>query len=141
MAGQAGFGASGGQGSLARTLVLNLCAAVDDEHAAQVRQVELLDQLCRAYATIDTSGPVLPGHERLVPAGADGTPLIAEHLATELAPKLKLSIDSCAAWIAESSDLVHRHPLLWQACRDGRLKVWQARHLARTTTLAGPRPN
>ena len=138
MAQQAGFdGHDDGRRSPARTLVLALCAAVDDEHTAQVRQVEAIDALCRAYATVDSPGPVLPGHERLVAAGADGTPLIAEHLATELAPKLKRSIDSTAAWIAESTDLIHRHPLLWQACRAGRLPVWQARHLARTTTLAG----
>jgi hypothetical protein len=113
-----------------------LRAAHDAEHAAQVRQVEVLVELCAAYATVDAAGPALPGQERLVRSGGDGTPLIAEHLATELAPQLKLTMTAAAILIAGSVDLVHRHPRVWAATQAGRLRVWQARHIADATRAA-----
>ncbi|MGB4918393.1 MAG: hypothetical protein WBO89_11840, partial [Propionicimonas sp.] len=116
--------------SQARALVLEVRAAFDQEHAAQVRQVELIDQLCRAFSALDASGPTIPGQERLLPTGAAGTPLVAEHLATELAPQLRVSIESAWALISEAMNLVHRHPLLWAATREGQLRVWQARSIA-----------
>ena len=121
----------------ARALVDQLCAMVAAEHAAQVRQIELIAELCQAYSVLDAVGPVLPGQERLIPAGADGTPLVAEHLATELAPKLRRTIEATGGWISQAMDLVCRHPRLWHACQTGRLPVWQATHLAHTTSSAG----
>ena len=121
----------------ARALVEDLCAEFDAEHAAQVRQVRVIDALCQAYSVLDAVGPVLPGQERLVPAGADGTLLVAEHLATELAPKMRVSIPTAGSFIAETMDIVYRHPRLWQAVQDGRLRVWQARQIVRATSLAG----
>ena len=123
--------------SQARALVLEVRAAFDQEHAAQVRQVELIDQLCRAFSALDASGPTIPGQERLLPTGAAGTPLVAEHLATELAPQLRVSIESAWALISEALNLVHRHPLLWAATREGQLRVWQARSIAQLTASAG----
>lgn len=120
-----------------RFLVDALRAEAAREHAAQVRQVELIARLCAAYATLEASGPALPGHERLVPAGGDGTPRVAEHLATELAPALRITITAACLRIADSVDLVHRHPLLWAAARAGRVRVWQAAHVASATRAAG----
>ena len=79
----------------------------------------------------------MPGRERLVRAGAEGTPWVAEHLATELAPKLRMTMMGAGLLIADAMDLVHRHPVLWAAVRAGRLPVWQARQVARTTSSAG----
>ena len=121
----------------ARGLVDALRAAHDAEHAAQVRQVEVLVELCTAYAIVDAAGPSLPGQERLVRSGGDGTPLIAEHLATELAPQFKMTITAAAIQIAGAVDLVHRHPRVWAATKAGRLRVWQARHVADATRAAG----
>lgn len=126
-----------GQRPGARALVDALCAASDAEHAAQVRQVELIARLCGAYATLEASGPALPGHERLVPAGGDGTPMVAEHLATELAPKLRLTLLAASVLISDSIDLVHRHPRVWAAARAGRARVWQAKQVAAATRAAG----
>lgn len=123
--------------SPARALVLELWDAFAGEHAVQVRQVELIDRLCGAFSVLDASRPAIPGQERLVPAGADGTPMVAEHLATELAPKLRMSIEGASGLIAESTNLVYRHPLLWAATRDGALRVWQARGIARVVASAG----
>lgn len=121
----------------ARGLVDALCGEFADEHAAQVRQVEIIGRLCGAHATITASGPVLPGQERLVPAGADGTPDVAEHLATELAPKLRLTILGATVLISASVDLLWRHPRVWAATKAGRLRVWQARQIAAATHGAG----
>lgn len=113
-----------------------LGAAREAEHAAQVRQVELLVELCGVYASVDAAAAVVPGQERLVRSGGDGTPLIAEHLATELAPRLHVTITAAAILIAGAADLVYRHPRVWAATQAGRLRVWQARHIADTTRAA-----
>ena len=122
--------------SRARALVLDVCAAFADEHAAQVRQVESIDQLCGAYSALDASMRAIPGQERLLPTGADGTPLVAEHLATELAPKLRMPVEGAWVLISESMNLVHRHPRLWAATQAGLLPVWQARAVAHLTASA-----
>lgn len=88
--------------SQAHALVQEVRAAFADEHAAQARQVELIERLCEAFSAVDASGPVIPGQERLLPTGADGTPLVAEHLVTELAPQLRMSIESAWGLISES---------------------------------------
>lgn len=121
----------------ARELVDALCVAHADEHAAQVRQVELLAELCAEYAALDAVGPALPGHERLVASGGDGTPLVAEHLATELAPKLRVTILAACVTISQTMDLLHRHPLVWESVKEGRAPVWQAKQIATATHNAG----
>lgn len=126
-----------GQAREARGLVDALCSAAAQEHAAQVRQVQLIAELCASYATLEASGPALPGHERLVRAGGAGTPWVAEHLATELAPKLRLSLVTACLLISDSIDLVVRHPRVWEAARAGRARVWQARQVAAATRTAG----
>lgn len=63
-----------GQAREARGLVDALCSPAAQEHAAQVRQVQLIAELCGSYATLGASRPALPGHERLVRAGGAGTP-------------------------------------------------------------------
>ena len=114
-----------------------LCSPAAQEHAAQVRQVRLIAELCGSYATLEASGPALPGHERLVRAGGAGTPRVAEHLATELAPKLRLSLVTACLLVSDSIDLVVRHPRVWDAARAGRARVWQARQVAAATRTAG----
>lgn len=121
----------------ARGLVDALVDAVGAEHAAQIRQVELIADLCGAFSTVDAPGPALPGQERLVRSGHDGTPDVAEHLATELAPQLRRSVAGTSILIADAMDLVHRHPRLWQAVRADDLRVWQAREITHETARAG----
>ena len=128
---------AGAAGDRARGLVDALCAARDVEHAAQVRQVELIGELCSEFAVLDAVGPVLPGQERLVPFGGDGAPLVAEHLATELAPKLRVTILDASVLIAEALDVLYRHPPVWEAVKAGRVPVWQAKQVASLTHAAG----
>ncbi|MBK8459083.1 MAG: hypothetical protein IPL43_01740 [Micropruina sp.] len=123
--------------STARVMLLGLVDAVFDEHAAQVRQVEFIRDLCVVFSALDRTPPVLPGQERLIPCGADGTPLVAEHLATEIGPLLRMSIERAGMLIADSMNLIVRHPLLWAATRANRVTVWQAKQIARTTAEAG----
>lgn len=130
-------GTSDRERSRSRALVIGLVDAFADEHASQVRQVELIAELCAAYSAVDAVGPVLPGRERMVPAGADGTPLVAEHVATEIAPKLPMSIESAGGLIAESMNVLYRHPRLWEATRAARVRVWQARQIASAVASAG----
>ncbi|MBK8458921.1 MAG: hypothetical protein IPL43_00800 [Micropruina sp.] len=126
--------------STARVMLLGLVDAVFDEHAAQVRQVEFIRDLCVVFSALDRTPPVLPGQERLIPCGADGTPLVAEHLATEIGPLLRMSIERAGMLIADSMNLIVRHPLLWAATRANRVTVWQATQIARNTAESRAQP-
>ncbi|HEU4513195.1 MAG TPA: hypothetical protein VFR87_08815, partial [Nocardioidaceae bacterium] len=80
---------------------------------------------------------VLPGMERSRPAGADGTPEVAEFAAMELGAVLGMG--QVAAWCfqRDAVNTRHRHPLLWAALGQGRARVWQAREVARRCASAG----
>lgn len=118
----------------ARRLFVELFDAAHDEHTAQVRQVEVIAELIENYDTLDPQ--LLPGAEMLKPAGADGTPMVAEFLAAEL--QGVLGVSDATAWhlIRDTANLKYRHPLLWDAIRAGRLRVWQAREIVRRVAAA-----
>ena len=98
------------------------------EWRAQAEQLACVGELIDAYDTIPTLD--VPGAERLIPAGADGTPLVAEFLAAELGPLLGESIASAWNLIHDVANLRSRHPLLWDAVQARTLPAWQARRIA-----------
>ncbi|MFP5416182.1 MAG: DUF222 domain-containing protein [Actinomycetes bacterium] len=118
-------------GSVARRVADELVAVLAEQAALEVRQAVLVAELIDLYQTVD--GPLLPGCERLVPAGHEGTPHVAEFLATELAPLLRTSIPSASTLISDVADLRHRLPLTWRALHEHRIALWQARHVAHDT--------
>lgn len=124
-------------GGRARQLCVALFDAVADAHAAEVRQVRLLADLVDEYGVLDAETPTLPGAERLVSSGADGTPLVAEFLVVEVAALLGTSVPSAGLLLADAVNLRDRHPLLWDAVASRRLKVWQARRIVREVAAAG----
>ena len=70
------------------------------------------------------------GAERWVRGGADGTPMIGEFIAAEIAGILGVSIGAAVEQIATVLNLRHRHPALWCSILDGSVRVWQARVVA-----------
>ena len=76
------------------------------------------------------SGRLLPGSERAVLVGADGTPQVAEFAVAELAVLMQVSLAAGASMMADGLDLRHRMPLLWTAVQEGSVEAWKARKIA-----------
>jgi hypothetical protein len=76
------------------------------------------------------SGRLLPGSERAVLVGGDGTPQVAEFSVAELAVLMQVSLASAASMMADGLDLRHRMPLLWTAVQEGSVEAWKARKIA-----------
>ncbi|SDL35864.1 DUF222 domain-containing protein [Tessaracoccus oleiagri] len=64
--------------------------------------------------------------EQEIQAGSDGTPLVGEFLAHELAGLLGVSPESALWQVGQVLDLRHRHPALWEAFLAGTVWFWQA---------------
>ena len=77
------------------------------------------------------SGRTLPGTERSVPSGADGTPLIGEFACAEFAALHDLHPIAGAALLRKVANLRHRHPLLWRRVLAGDVRGWKALETAR----------
>ena len=76
-------------------------------------------------------GRVLPGTERYVPAGAAGTPLVAEFACAELGALLGMGPGGARALQAKVANLVHRHPVLYTRVCRGEVPGWKALETAR----------
>lgn len=100
---------------------------------AQAREFELAAHFADLYSTIDDDA-VLPGHEKLVQVGSDGTPPVAEFCILELAAALHLRKPEATLLIAHALDVRHRLPRLWRQVMAGDIPVWQARRIASHTT-------
>lgn len=110
--------------------------------AAEIEQVELVAHWADlrsedADAALPHDGSALPGLERSVRPGADGTPAVREFAAAELGVVLGTTTTAAQALLRDVLDLRHRHPGLWQSVRSGQARFWQARQVARHTHAAG----
>ena len=76
------------------------------------------------------SGVALPGLERLVQLGGDGTPEVAEFAAAELAAILAVSTFAGQRLVADALDLRHRLPRLWERVVAGEVRPYVARQVA-----------
>jgi hypothetical protein len=117
------------------------CAALAAAHA------DLLEVECRklvlAAHWIDLHAPadepdadpghrrVLPGMERTVASGADGTPQIGEFACAEFAALQGMHPTAGRLLLAKVANLRHRHPRLWARVRAGEVRGWQALEVAR----------
>jgi hypothetical protein len=101
----------------------------------QAREVALIAQACDEWS-IDES---VAGKacERLIEGGGDGTALVGEFLALELAGLLGCSPSTAALRIAEVLDLRDRHPELWALVVSGGVEPWRAFKVTRACVVAG----
>jgi hypothetical protein len=74
--------------------------------------------------------PFLPGGNRLVQIGGQGTPLVQDLCLAELGIARQVHTLSARAAMADVLDLRHRLPLTWQVVMDLRAEVWVARKVA-----------
>jgi hypothetical protein len=75
----------------------------------------------------------IPGEEKLVPFGGDGSPLCGTQAPDDLGPDLRLSRHSAQRLIADSLDLMYRLTGVWMALRIGLIDTWRARMVAEAT--------
>jgi len=80
----------------------------------------------------DGSGS-LPGMERLVQLGGEGTPAVAEFAPAELGAELQMSPAAAARLIGDALDLRHRLPRLWERVLAADVRPWIGRRTADTT--------
>ena len=82
------------------------------------------EQSWTAESTYDVIGT------RLVRVGADGTRLVNEFLALEVAALKNMSVTAATWLIRDILNLQARHPMLWAKTLDGTIPVFRARALA-----------
>jgi hypothetical protein len=85
------------------------------------------------HGVVDAAPTALPGTERLVRLGGDGTPEVAEFAAAELGAELSLSPYAASLLMADALDLRHRLPVLWGRICAGEVKPWIGRKVAQAT--------
>ncbi|MDO5684378.1 MAG: DUF222 domain-containing protein, partial [Propionibacteriaceae bacterium] len=103
--------------------------------AAEAEKFALVLSFANLTQVLDHAGdrPVLDGSERLKQFGHAGTPRIAEFGVLDVAVALEISEDSAAALISDALDVCYRLPQIWQLVMSCKVRVWQARDLARIT--------
>ena len=77
------------------------------------------------------TGRVLPGTERMITSGADGTAMVAEFAAAEFAALQDIHPAAGAALLRKVANLRERHPLLWARVHAGQVRAWKALETAR----------
>ena len=108
-------------------------------HASQRRTEVLILKAAVRHAdlnTADTLDPAhaqLPGRERAVQLGGEGTPEVREFAPAELGARLQLSSYAAGRLMADGLDLRHRLPRLWKRVEALEVRVGHARYVARRT--------
>ena len=84
-------------------------------------------------STLDPAQAGLPGRERAVRLGGEGTPRCVSSPPAELGARLQLSSYAAGRLMADGLDLRHRFPRLWQRVEAMEVRVGHARYVARRT--------
>src|SRR5699024_10324835 len=74
----------------------------------------------------------VPGQERPVQIGGDGTPWVAEFAVAEMAAALGVSVVTGRRLLADALDVRHRIPELGGRVERVQVQAWQARTIAQT---------
>ncbi len=101
---------------------------------AQAMQLKLAARWADLNGCLDPSQSAgLPGMERLLPTGGEGTPAVTEFAPAELAAELGMGPVAGDYLISDALDLRHRLPRLWDLVCAGEVRVFAARQIAQTT--------
>jgi hypothetical protein len=113
-----------------------LAAVEANEHVlitAETRRLELAAHWADLNPGESVAERRLPGMERPVRLGGEGTPLLGDFAPAELGCALRMSDGSACRLIADALDLRHRLRLIWRAAQAGQVPAHQGRHIAYTT--------
>lgn len=105
------------------------------QRVSDARLVRMVTELARQHGeeTVDPVQALLPGRERAVRLGGQGTPRVAEFAPALLGARLQLSPYAGRALVADVLDLEHRLPVLWRRVLGGEIRLDHARFVARRT--------
>lgn len=118
----------------ARSTLLELKDAQRRQWRCEAERFQLVADWADEYRWVpEDDGVALPGTERLVQWGGEGTPSIAEFCSLELAAGLGLTETSARLLLRDALAIRGRFPSVWLAVADLSLRVWQAREVARLT--------
>jgi Domain of unknown function (DUF222) len=120
--------------SLSADQALDLADEVDAAaDRAEATRLQVALRWADLHAALDDDGRCLPGAERLIPLGGDGTPPVAEFAPAELGARWRMSHGAATALIGDALDLRHRLPRLWALVLAGAVRPWAARKIAQAT--------
>lgn len=100
---------------------------------AEVLQLAVQFAVLHDEHTLDPAQRELPGRERAVRFGGDGTPLVTEFCAAEFGARLQLTPWAARVLIGDALDLAHRLPQLGRRVQALEVKASYARHVAKRT--------
>jgi Domain of unknown function (DUF222) len=104
---------------------------------AEATRLQLAAHWADLHGVLDgAAARCLPGAERLIPLGGDGTPQVAEFAPAELGARWRMPAGAAMSLIGDALDLRHRLPRLWQLVLDGRVQPWVGRKIAQATHAA-----
>jgi hypothetical protein len=112
---------------------------VTEAHRLVLAQECRLVELAAHWADLhhpDSQPPAekrLPGAEQGRRLGGEGTPEVLEFAPAEFGAHMETSSGAARSLIADSLDLRHRHPELWQLILTGGIPAWKARKAAQAT--------
>lgn len=105
-----------------------------DRKAAEIREVLFIAHAASvtgvSSADVDAALQDQIIGERMVQPGAEGTPFISEFLALELGPIMECSPESAFDQLATVLNVQHRHPTLWHAFLEGKVRWGHAARVA-----------
>ena len=113
-----------------------LAAAEANEHAlitAETRRLQIAAHWADLHPGDSVAESRLPGTERPVQLGGEGTPTVGDFAPAELGCVLRISDGSASRLIADALDLRHRLRLIWAAALAGQVPAYQARRIASET--------
>ena len=108
---------------------------------AEVRVIEAAAHWADLHGLVqqvDAGGAALPGTERMVQFGGEGTPAVAEFAPAELGAELALSSAAAERLVGAALDLRHRLPRLWSRMLAGEVLPWIGRKTAEMTRDLSP---
>ena len=113
-----------------------LAAAEANEHTlitAETRRLHIAAHWADLHPGDAVVQSRLPGTERAVLLGGDGTPTVGDFAPAELGCVLRISDGSACRLIGDALDLRHRLPKVWAAAQAGQVPAYQARRIASAT--------
>ena len=126
-------------GDVAALDMLASLDAVDAFHDARVEAEAALFELAAHFADLHAGEglprdrAVLPGRERAVRIGGEGTPWIAEFACAELGARMGMGSWAARRYVADALDVRQRLPLIWARLVARQARVGSARLVAART--------
>jgi len=109
---------------------------VVERRAGELEELRLAAHWAVLHSTDPRTDPGhtrVPGCDRLVTVGGEGTPPLRQLSLAELGIAFDCHTNAARSLVADTLDLQHRLPLIWAAAQALRCEIWVVRQVARMT--------